>query len=148
MHYKTINNFLRGSFLYTLFLLFLVGNSSFVLAQDDTKLRLPKLRVEQLGIEQGLSQNSVNDMIQDSEGYLWIATDDGLNRYNAYDVTTFRHRREDSLSIIDNQVNAIFEDSNHNIWVGTIGGVSIFDRKTQTFKSFYKKEGKENTLVR
>ncbi|WP_375559524.1 two-component regulator propeller domain-containing protein [Bernardetia sp. OM2101] len=125
----------------------MVGSIDVAFAQDDEKLLLPKLRVEQLAIEQGLSQNTVNTMIQDSEGYLWIGTDDGLNRYNAYDVTIFRHNREDSLSIVDNQINAIYEDTNHNIWIGTIAGVSIFDRKTQTFKSFYKKEGKKNTLV-
>ncbi len=140
-----ISNFLRSSFLLLLLLLS-VGNVSSVLAQDD-ELQLPKLRTELLGIEQGLSQNTVNAMIQDSEGYLWIATDDGLNRYNAYEVSIFRHNREDSLSIIDNQVMTIYEDTNHNIWVGTVAGISIFDRKTQTFKSFYKKEGEQNTLV-
>ncbi|WP_338761300.1 two-component regulator propeller domain-containing protein [Bernardetia sp. ABR2-2B] len=128
-------------------LLFVVGSINFAFAQDNEQLKLPKLRVEQLAIEQGLSQNSVNAMIQDSEGYIWIGTDDGLNRYNAYDVTIFRHNREDSLSIIDNQVKAIYEDTNHNIWIGTIAGVSIFDTKTQTFKSFYKKEDEKNTLV-
>lgn len=125
----------------------MVSSTDFVVAQENAKLQLPKLTVEQLSIDQGLSQNSVKAMMQDSEGYLWIGTDDGLNRYNAYDVTIFRHKREDSLSIIDNQIESIYEDTNHNIWVGTIAGVSIFDRKTQTFKSFYKKEGKENTLV-
>lgn len=119
----------------------------FVFAQKNEELQLPKLRVDQLSIDQGLSQNTVNTMIQDSEGYLWIGTDDGLNRYNGYDVTIFRHQREDTLSIIDNQVQSIYEDTNHNIWVGTIAGISIFDRKTQTFKSFYKKEGSKNTLI-
>lgn len=147
MQYRIINIFFRVQFLGIILLLFVVGSANFAFAQENDNLQLPKLRVEQLGIEQGLSQNTVNDMIQDSEGYLWIGTDDGLNRYNAYDVTTFRHKREDSLSIIDNQVMALYEDTNHNIWIGTIAGVSIFDRKTQTFKSFYKKEGKENTLV-
>lgn len=125
----------------------MVGSINFVFAQENEELQPPKLRVEQLGIEQGLSQNTVNAMLQDSEGYLWIGTDDGLNRYNAYDVTIFRHKREDSLSIIDNQVMSIYEDTNHNIWIGTISGISIFDRKTQTFKSFYKKDGEKNTLV-
>jgi len=147
MQYKILNTFFRISFLCTLLLLFIVGSAGFAFAQKNEELQLPKLRVEQLGIEQGLSQNTVNAMIQDSEGYLWIGTDDGLNRYNAYDVTIFRHQREDSLSIIDNQIQSIYEDTNHNIWIGTIAGVSIFDRKTQTFKSFYKKEGTKNTLV-
>ncbi|WP_338794065.1 two-component regulator propeller domain-containing protein [Bernardetia sp. MNP-M8] len=147
MQYKIINTLFRGFFLSTLFLLFIVSNTVFVFAQENDELKLPKLIVEQLSIEEGLSQNSVKAMLQDSEGYLWIGTDDGLNRYNAYDITTFRHKREDSLSIIDNQIESIYEDTNHNIWIGTIAGVSVFDRKTQTFKSFYKKENKQNTLV-
>lgn len=147
MQYKILNNLFTGSFLYILLLLVIISSTNFAFAQENEELVLPKLRVDQLSIDQGLSQNTVTAMLQDSEGYLWIGTDDGLNRYNGYDVTIFRHKREDSLSIIDNQVQSIYEDTNHNIWIGTIAGISIFDRKTQTFKSFYKKEGSKNTLV-
>ncbi|WP_291723163.1 two-component regulator propeller domain-containing protein [Bernardetia sp.] len=148
MQYRFHHIFSRPLFAFVMLLLFILTSSNaFVVAQNNGTQDLPKLRVEQLSIDQGLSQNTVNAMIQDSEGYLWIGTDDGLNRYNAYDVTIFRHKREDSLSIIDNQIMSIYEDTNHNIWIGTIAGVSIFDRKTQSFKSFYKKEGDPNTLV-
>mgnify|MGYP000571983622 CR=1 FL=1 len=145
MQYKILNISFRPLFM-TLLLLIISGLDT-VFAQNNAHLRLPKLRVELLDIEAGLSQNSVNAMIQDSEGYLWIGTDDGLNRYNGYDITIFRHERNDSLSIIGNKIEAIYEDSNHNIWIGTVAGVSIFNRNTQTFKSLYTKKDKKNTLV-
>jgi signal transduction histidine kinase/ligand-binding sensor domain-containing protein len=90
-----------------------------------------------LGIAQGLSQNSVHCIFQDSQGYFWFGTQDGLNRYDAYTFTTYRHSQSDTTSISDNFITAITEDCNHNLWVGTRNGVNCFNRETERFTQIF-----------
>jgi ligand-binding sensor domain-containing protein len=59
-------------------------------------------KIEHLSIEQGLSQNTVRYILQDSKGFLWFATEDGLNRYDGYKLKVFRHNELDANSISDN----------------------------------------------
>src|SRR5437868_2503496 len=72
---------------------------------------------EHLSLEEGLSQTSVQDIIQDGKGFLWIATQDGLNRYDGYGLTVFRHNPLDSSSIGGSPQNNLFEDRSGAIWV-------------------------------
>lgn len=83
-----------------------------------------------------LSQNFINDLHQDKTGFLWIATKDGLNRYDGYNVEIFRHSRRDANSIAGNYINCIFEDSNGFLWFGTSTGLSRFDPVSSTFNNF------------
>ena len=88
----------------------------------------------ELGVKQGLSQGMINCIYQDSEGYIWIATKDGLNRYDGYNIYTFRHSANDRFSLPDNYCNSITEDDLGNIWVGTnTKGLFLFDKKTERF---------------
>ncbi|CAN5435744.1 hypothetical protein BH09BAC5_BH09BAC5_05910 [soil metagenome] len=96
-----------------------------------------QFRFSHLGISQGLSQNSVHCIFQDSQGYIWLGTQDGLNRYDAYSFRTFRHNKNDSNSISDNFITGITEDIAHNLWIGTRNGVSRFDRKTEKFDQLF-----------
>ncbi|HVU55444.1 MAG TPA: two-component regulator propeller domain-containing protein [Puia sp.] len=80
-----------------------------------------------LGIDQGLSNNSVNSIFKDHSGLMWFGTYDGLNRYDGYDFKIFRHKSGDSTSIVNNWVGALGEDSLYRLWVGTANGVSIYD---------------------
>lgn len=94
-------------------------------------------RIEKLDIEEGLSQGTINDIYQDSRGYIWIATQDGLNRYNGYDITIFRHSGLDTNSISNNNILCIIEDHEGNLWIGTNGGgLNKFNRMGESFKSF------------
>ena len=70
----------------------------------------------------GLSQNSVYSILQDDEGYLWFATEDGLNRYDGYSFKIYNHDTKDVNSISNDRIRVIFKDSKGNIWVGTNGG--------------------------
>ncbi|MFA6542101.1 MAG: two-component regulator propeller domain-containing protein [Bacteroidota bacterium] len=91
--------------------------------------------IEKLTIDDGLSQNYVFDIIQDSRGFLWFGTKDGLNRYDGYSVRVYRSDPFDSLSLSDNTVTVLFEDQHHDLWIGTnSGGLNIFDRNTETFR--------------
>lgn len=105
------------------------------------------LRFEHISVEQGLSQSCVSSIIQDNTGYLWIATSDGLNRYDGYDITIYRHNPADSTTISDNSVETLFLDSKNNLWIGTAkGGLNKYDYNTGKFKHFKLNEDNSNLI--
>ncbi len=89
---------------------------------------------EPLGVKQGLSQGMINCIYQDKEGYLWISTKDGLNRYDGYNMVVFRNNTNEPYSLPDNYCNATLEDEKGNFWVGTNSkGLFLFDKATERF---------------
>tara|TARA_R110000868_G_scaffold304437_16_gene565245 strand:+ start:17155 stop:20376 length:3222 start_codon:yes stop_codon:yes gene_type:complete len=95
------------------------------------------IRFEQITTEDGLSQSTVNAILQDSRGFLWFATDDGLNRYDGYEFKVYRNDPYDLFSISNNQISTIIEDKNGAIWVGTKGGgLNKLDREQDRFIRF------------
>jgi ligand-binding sensor domain-containing protein len=94
------------------------------------------LRFERLGLEQGLSQESVLSVLQDRAGFIWIGTQAGLNRYDGYKVKVFRNDPLDRTSLVDNYVMASFEDSAGRLWFGTKGGLTRFDPERQCFERY------------
>ena len=115
------------------------------------KLLMPDdLVVERIGVKQGLSQGMINDVYQDKQGFMWIGTKDGLNRYDGYQITTYRHNPNDPHSLPDNYVNAMLEDAQGNFWVGTNGkGLFLFDKKTEKFYAVPEiNRHKENFCIR
>lgn len=89
---------------------------------------------EEFGVKQGLSQGMINCIYQDKEGYIWIATKDGLNRYDGYNIFTFRHNPNDNYSLPDNYCSSITEDDHGNLWIGTnTKGLFLFDKTTERF---------------
>ena len=106
------------------------------------------LKFESLTINDGLSQGMVNCIIQDSYGFMWIATKDGLNRYDGYKFTIFKHDISDSTTIADNFIQTIFEDSKGRLWIGTATkGLDLFNRESETFTHFKHDENNPNTLA-
>ncbi|MEM9327911.1 MAG: two-component regulator propeller domain-containing protein, partial [Bacteroidota bacterium] len=97
-----------------------------------------------LGLVDGMTSNTVNAILQDSDGYLWIGTEDGLNRYDASSFIPYR-KGEDSLTIHSNTVLAVFEDEDQTVWVGTNAGVAYYNKAVGTFNRL---AGTENTSVR
>lgn len=82
----------------------------------------------------GLSQSTINSIICDSNGYMWFATNDGLNRYNAYDLQYFKHNPQDTNSLGLGRVNCTFIDSTGRLWVGTDqGGLNLFNAEKENF---------------
>ncbi|MEX0980475.1 MAG: two-component regulator propeller domain-containing protein [Bacteroidales bacterium] len=88
---------------------------------------------EQISIRDGLSHIGVKDVFQDSKGFIWIGTYDGLNRYDGLNFKTFHHIPNDSLSLINNRVNSILESSDGLIWIGTEEGVCFYNQSTEKF---------------
>jgi ligand-binding sensor domain-containing protein/two-component sensor histidine kinase len=85
----------------------------------------------------GLSQSTIFAMIQEQQGFLWLGTIDGLNRYDGYEFRVYVNDPSDINSISDNFISALYEDSDGFIWVGTVNGYfNRFDRKTEVFKRY------------
>ena len=95
-------------------------------------------------IEDGLSQSTVETIYQDSKGYIWIGTNDGLDRYNGYEFKHYKHDKYDKNSIANNYIVDIIEDKNGYIWVSTIGGLSRINPDKDEIKNYYSKEDSGN----
>ncbi|HTX99355.1 MAG TPA: two-component regulator propeller domain-containing protein [Bacteroidota bacterium] len=90
-----------------------------------------------LTTKEGLSQSAVMCIFQDHEGFIWLGTQDGLNRFDGYSVKAFKHDPADSTSLGDNFIVSIAEDSTNTLWIGTLNEPNIlnrFDRVTETFE--------------
>jgi ligand-binding sensor domain-containing protein len=72
-----------------------------------------------LSTKEGLSNNNVTEVLQDSRGFIWIATTDGLNRYDGYKCDVFRYDKENINSLPNNYILCLAEDKSNNIWIGT-----------------------------
>jgi ligand-binding sensor domain-containing protein/two-component sensor histidine kinase len=97
---------------------------------------------KQIKIEDGLSQSTVLCILQDSKGFLWFGTANGLNRYDGYDFQVFTNDPLDSTTISDNGITSIHEDKKGFIWIGTTEGVlNKYDRKSGKLKRYYITDG-------
>jgi len=95
------------------------------------------LRFESLSLEQGLSQSVVNVTYQDSQGYLWFGTQDGLNRYDGYHFTIYRPDPDNPSSLNDRNILDITEDLQGDLWIGTmLGGLNRYDPLTGSFTHY------------
>jgi len=103
-------------------------------------------RTELFTIENGLSQTGINRIILDSKGYLWIGTQDGLDRYDGYGFQIFRHQPSDSNSICDNYIRYLCEDHNGYLWLATNNGLSQYNPQTGIFKNFYNDPSDPNSI--
>lgn len=112
---------------FVLYFLLILSFSSIGYSQD--------YPIKFLDISDGLSNNSVTTIFQDSEGYMWFGTYDGLNRYDGYNFKVFRNRINDKKSLLFNTIYNIEGDSRKNIWVGGTNGVSIYNKSAGTFHS-------------
>ena len=105
------------------------------------------LRFEHLGLESGLSQSVITAILQDSSGFMWFGTEDGLNRYNGYEVEIFRPDPDDPNSLSDRWITALYEDSRGYLWIGTrFGGLNRFDPETGQFIQYKNNPQEVNSL--
>ena len=92
------------------------------------------IKFTSLTAKEGLLSNTVNAIVKDRYGWMWFATDDGLNRFDGTNFTVYRHIPGDSTSLRANEILALHEDNQGNLWIGTSGGaVSLYDRKKDKF---------------
>ena len=104
-------------------------------------------RFERIPSELGLSQNFVGAIMQDRKGFLWIGTRDGLNRFDGYQFTVYRHDPFDSTSLSENYITTLLEDRAGRIWVGTFGGgLNLFEREREIFHRSLPDSANPNSL--
>lgn len=96
------------------------------------------LPIEKITSREGLPQNDVNVIFQDSDGFLWIGTNDGLTRYDGYSFKNYHYNTEKPNELTSNLIYEIVEDNRKNLWIGTADkGLIQFNLKTEKFQSFY-----------
>ena len=107
----------------------LIINSTFIKAQQNYHFKVfPE--------SEKLSNLRVQDLFQDSYGFMWIATADGLNRYDGKSVKIYKNIQEDDQSLPDNATMQVIEDKDKNIWVGCYNSIGKLDRKADKFKNY------------
>lgn len=99
-----------------------------------------------LSVQNGLSQNTVNTILQDKQGFMWFGTKDGLNRYDGLSFRKFKHDDRSQRSIGNNFITALYEDEKGNIWVGTDVGLYIYYPEKDFFEHFTELSA-ENTKI-
>jgi signal transduction histidine kinase/ligand-binding sensor domain-containing protein len=105
--------------------------------QGQSQFPPPNLRFERITREDGLSSNTVTHILQDSQGFLWIGTQDGLNRFDGYSFVTYRYDPDDPSSLRDDFIESIYEDRDGELWVGTQSGwLEHYDRLTDRFTHY------------
>ncbi len=118
-------------FSFRLWLVWLtVSASNFGLAQYS-------IRFDHLTGNDGLSQSTISSILQDSRGYMWFGTRNGLNKFDGYVFTVYKTIPTDPYSLSDNWITGIAEDLDENLWVGTINkGLNLYERSTGRFIHF------------
>jgi ligand-binding sensor domain-containing protein/signal transduction histidine kinase len=108
-----------------------------------TSARAQPAHFERLTVDHGLSGNWIRSVAQDQQGFLWIGTNSGLNRYDGYGFTSFQFDLRDPESLSDNLVTVLLVDSRGVLWVGTSNGLNRYDRASETFRR-YKHDPRED----
>lgn len=97
-----------------------------------------------LTINEGLSQNTVNCVLKDRQGYMWFGTQDGLSRYDGYQFKVYKPRAKRGHVLLSNTIQHLYEDKAGNLWVGIAGGnLHVYDRKKDSLLLF---KGSENSI--
>lgn len=104
-------------------------------------------RFNHLTTKNGLSEDIVQAIIQDKEGFIWIGTKDGLNCYNGNSFTVYRNDREKPGTISNNVIYDLLEDKDGTLWVATLNGLNKFNKATRTFYTYLHDPNNANSLV-
>lgn len=107
-----------------------------VLAFTPRSFSQTEIRFERFMLASGISDLTINDITQDSTGYLWVATRNGLNRYDGARFKVFRNIPGDSASLTHDNVQKVFVDSRGTVWIGTWRGLCKFNPLYQNFQRY------------
>jgi ligand-binding sensor domain-containing protein len=109
---------------------------SFLIVVALTRTALSELRFTHITAADGLSQDIVTSIVQDSRGFMWFGTEDGLNRYDGYSVKVYKHNPRDSHSIASNRIRCLIVDAQGNLWTALPQGMARYDESTDTFINY------------
>ncbi len=124
--------------------------AGFITATACATAQAPSLYFEKITVQNGLSNNKVNCILQDKRGFMWLGTNDGLNRFDGNNFTIFRNKPGDSSSISGNIITDLLEDKNDILWIATAdGGLTKYDYKKPPalqFKQYKHLPGDTNSI--
>ncbi len=98
-----------------------------------TNAQTKNIQFKHLTVDDGLSHSWVHSIIQDKFGFIWLGTDDGLNRYDGNTFRIYRNTPKNMYSISSNGILCIYEDTKGNLWIGTRQGLNLYDRENDRF---------------
>jgi ligand-binding sensor domain-containing protein len=124
----------------------IIGSIALIIFNSPSYSQMGKIQFERISIESGLSQSSVLCMCQDSKGFLWFGTYDGLNRYDGYHFKVYKNDPENPYSLSNNSIGSIIQDHLGVLWVGTEDGLNCFDRENEKFICYKNDPSNPNSL--
>ena len=104
------------------------------------------LKFKHITAADGLSQNNVFDIIQDNDGFIWVGTENGLNKYDGNEFTHYRKNIRDKNSISGNFIRKLFKDNLGTLWIGTEAGLSRYNKELDNFENYYSLKKENDTL--
>ncbi len=119
-------------------ILILISLNSFAQKQN--------LKFNHISIDDGLSQNAIVSICQDKYGFMWFGTENGLNRYNGYNITIYKNDPDDSSSLTNNYITSICKDIDGELWIGTEGGLCKYNYEQDNFERYNHNSGNPNGL--
>ena len=126
--------------------IFIIG--TFLFFQEYLFSQNLNIKFEHITPEQGLSSNAICDVVQDHQGFIWFGTlNNGLNKYDGYKFTVYKHIPGDSTSLRTNRVEVIYEDHLGQLWVGMKnGGLCRYNRDMDNFTRYYPKRNDSTSI--
>ncbi len=122
-----------------LYLIFFL--TTIIIVQSSAQHWERELFFRNISSDEGLSIPTISCFAQDSRGYIWIGTVDGLNRYDGYEFKIYQPNPADSNSIPSNRINVLYEDDKYNLWIGTPQGLCQFNYQKETFITYKSDDG-------
>ena len=107
-----------------------------------------QFKFEELTYKDGLKHHSITEVSQDSRGYMWFGTFNGIYKYDGYTFKIYKNIIQDKNSLIENNINIVKEDNFGNVWIGTNGGLCIYNRNKDNFKrTIYTSDSSKSELI-
>jgi signal transduction histidine kinase/ligand-binding sensor domain-containing protein/CheY-like chemotaxis protein len=125
------------------FLVFFVFSSGLYVSSLDPNKKITQYICDVWGIEENLPQSTVETIIQDKHGYLWLGTQEGLARFDGVSFKVYNKRNTEQIS--NNWIRVLYEDSAGNLWIGTNGG--LVRRENETFTAYTTADGLSNNII-
>ncbi|QOL24448.1 EAL domain-containing protein [Thalassotalea sp. LPB0316] len=106
-----------------------------------------ELKFDRFLTEHGLSQSTIIDIVEDQQGFIWLATEEGLNRFDGENFHVYKKDKNNPNSIADNLIRTILVDKTNTLWVGTGNGLSRYNRKFDNFDNYYHIKDEPSSLI-
>jgi len=133
-------------YMRTICTLLLIFVSSISIFSDE----IPELRFQEFPGRGQLSSQFTTSITQDQQGFIWVGTVDGLNRYDGHEIETYTNQQNRYSGLVNNNIQTLFNDSQNRLWIGTIWGLSRYHPARDTLKTLSSSDqpaGIENTMI-